>query len=52
MVGWFWEAVEEMDAEQRGGLLFFCTGSTRVPATGFANLQVRSSPFPTRSDLS
>ena len=29
-----------MDAEQRGRLLFFCTGSTRVPATGFANLQV------------
>eukprot|EP01051_Picozoa_sp_SAG22_P011671 SAG22_NODE_1145_length_5374_cov_15.659526_4_plen_193_part_00 len=39
VVSWFWAAVEEMDAEQRGQLLHFCTGSTRVPATGFANLQ-------------
>ena len=40
VVRWFWDAVEEMDGPQRGQLLFFCTGSTRVPATGFANLQV------------
>ena len=39
IVGWFWAAVEAMDAEQRGKLLHFCTGSTRAPATGFANLQ-------------
>ena len=36
VVRWFWAAVEEMDGPQRGQLLFFCTGSTRVPATGFA----------------
>ena len=40
VVRWFWTAVEKMDGPQRGQLLFFCTGSTRVPATGFANLQV------------
>ena len=27
-----------MTPEERGQLLFFCTGSARVPATGFANL--------------
>ena len=27
-----------MTPEERGQLLFFCPGSTRAPATGFANL--------------
>ena len=27
-----------MTPEERGQLLFFCTGSARAPATGFANL--------------
>jgi hypothetical protein len=39
VVAWFWAAVEAMDVEQCGKLLHFCTGSTRVPATGFTNLQ-------------
>ena len=37
-VRWFWSVVRRMGAEQRARLLHFCTGSTRVPAVGFANL--------------
>ena len=35
---WFWQVVREMGAEQRTQLLHFCTGSARVPATGFGSL--------------
>ena len=39
-VRWFWRLIEEeFDAEQRAAILSFATGSPRVPATGFANLQ-------------
>ena len=37
-VKWFWAEVRAMTPEERGQLLFFCTGSARAPATGFANL--------------
>ena len=37
-VKWFWAEVRGMTPEERGQLLFFCTGSARAPATGFANL--------------
>ena len=37
-VKWFWAEVHAMTPEERGQLLFFCTGSTRAPAMGFANL--------------
>ena len=37
-VQWFWDQVRGMTPEERGQLLFFCTGSARAPATGFANL--------------
>ncbi len=37
-VKWFWAEVHAMTPEERGQLLFFCTGSARAPATGFANL--------------
>jgi len=37
-VKWFWAEVHGMTPEERGQLLFFCTGSARAPATGFANL--------------
>jgi hypothetical protein len=37
-VKWFWAGVRGMTSEERGQLLFFCTGSARAPATGFANL--------------
>jgi hypothetical protein len=39
-VRWFWRLVEEeFDSEQRTAILAFATGSPRVPATGFVNLQ-------------
>ena len=37
-VRWFWEAVQGMSNEERSKLLFFCTGSARPPASGFASL--------------
>ena len=37
-VGWFWQVAGRMSAAQRAALLFFCTGSTCVPAMGFAHL--------------
>ena len=37
-VGWFWEEVRSMTNEERGKLLFFCTGSVRAPAAGFEHL--------------
>lgn len=37
-VEWFWVIVAEMSSEERARLLDFATGSSRPPATGFANL--------------
>ena len=37
-VKWFWAEVRGMTPAERGQLLFFCTGSARAPATGFASL--------------
>ncbi|XP_047994862.1 E3 ubiquitin-protein ligase SMURF2 [Leguminivora glycinivorella] len=39
LVGWFWEIVEQFDAEMRARLLQFVTGSRRVPLAGFRALQ-------------
>lgn len=39
IVTWFWEIVEEFDAEMRARLLQFVTGSRRVPLAGFRALQ-------------
>lgn len=39
VVGWFWGAVEKFSAEDRGKLLQFATGSSRVPVGGFKALQ-------------
>jgi len=36
---WFWEVVEEYDEELRARLLQFVTGTSGVPAQGFAYLQ-------------
>lgn len=38
---WFWEVVSEMGQEQRSLLLHFATGSSRLPPTGFQDLQPR-----------
>ena len=37
-VAWFWAAVRDMSPEECATLLYFCTGSMRPPATGFASL--------------
>ena len=36
---WFWEVLKEFDEEKQRLLLRFCTGSSRVPPGGFAELQ-------------
>lgn len=41
-IRWFWQVVAEMPIEQQKRLLFFVTGSDRVPIKGLANL---SPPF-------
>lgn len=42
VVQWFWEVVkDDFDQEQRARLLQFVTGTSGVPAQGFACLQVR-----------
>ena len=38
-VAWFWAVVSDMSPADRARLLYFCTGSARVPATGFGALQ-------------
>jgi hypothetical protein len=40
MMVWFWEIVEKMDDSERSALLHFCTGSSRMPAGGFARVSV------------
>ena len=37
-VRWLWATVRSLPAEEQSKLLFFCTGSARVPATGFGAL--------------
>ena len=38
VVEWFWELVEEFDAEMRARLLQFATGTSSVPSSGFKGL--------------
>ena len=38
VVRWFWETVHAMDEEGKRRLLFFVTGSDRVPIKGLAHL--------------
>jgi len=51
VVSWFWELIDTDDPEIRrdiplDALLRFTTGSSRVPAGGFANLQQNGRPRP------
>ncbi len=39
VVTWFWEVVHGFSEEQKKRLLFFVTGSDRVPIKGLASLQ-------------
>eukprot|EP00930_Biecheleria_cincta_P003788 TRINITY_DN104700_c0_g1_i1.p1 TRINITY_DN104700_c0_g1~~TRINITY_DN104700_c0_g1_i1.p1 ORF type:complete len:525 (+),score=95.40 TRINITY_DN104700_c0_g1_i1:135-1709(+) len=39
LIEWFWEMVKEMTTEERAKLLHFATGSSRLPASGFAGMR-------------
>lgn len=39
VVRWFWEVVEQFGDERKAKLLQFATGSSRLPADGFAGLE-------------
>ena len=39
VIMWFWEALDDMDTESKARLLQFVTGTSRVPVTGFRDLQ-------------
>ena len=39
VVEWFWQIVQSFSNEDRGKLLQFATGSSRVPVEGFKGLQ-------------
>jgi E3 ubiquitin-protein ligase HUWE1 len=41
---WFWEIMESFDREEKGNLLQFVTGSSKVPVEGFALLQGMNGP--------
>merc|ERR1712217_153952 len=38
IITWFWEVVEAFDEEQKGKLLQFSTGTSRLPVGGFKDL--------------
>ncbi|EFJ46920.1 hypothetical protein VOLCADRAFT_75266 [Volvox carteri f. nagariensis] len=44
VVRWFWEAVGEMDKQERAQLVQFVTGTSKVPLEGFKALQGISGP--------
>eukprot|EP00039_Didymoeca_costata_P029545 m.25094 g.25094 ORF g.25094 m.25094 type:complete len:915 (+) comp7676_c0_seq1:317-3061(+) len=39
VIKWWWKTVEKMGSEERARLLQFVTGTSRVPVTGFRDLQ-------------
>ena len=41
-IKWFWSTVTSMSTDERAKLLQFCTGTSRVPVTGFASLESTS----------
>ena len=41
IIVWFWRLVHSLKEEEKALLLKFATGSPRVPASGFASLQVQ-----------
>ena len=44
VIRWFWEAVGEMDKQERAQLVQFVTGTSKVPLEGFKALQGISGP--------
>lgn len=43
-VRWFWEVVEEMDAQERARLIQFVTGTSKIPLEGFGALRGMNGP--------
>ena len=43
-VVWFWEIVDGMSNDTRSQLVQFVTGTTRIPASGFAALEGTAGP--------
>ena len=39
VIQWFWKCVRSWPTEQKSRLLRFATGTTRIPVTGFKDLQ-------------
>ena len=39
VIRWLWEVISDLSNTDRGRLLQFCTGTSRVPAQGFKALQ-------------
>ena len=44
VVKWFWKLIGSWDNEQRGRLLQFVTGTSRIPVNGFKDLQGSDGP--------
>jgi len=40
LIKWFWEAVNEFNQEERMSLLFFITGSSSIPYSGFKDFKI------------
>jgi len=43
-IQWFWEIMETLDRTEKGNLLQFVTGSSKVPVEGFGSLQGMNGP--------
>ena len=40
LIGWFWDVVREFNQEERMSLLFFITGSSSIPYSGFREFKI------------
>ena len=45
-IQWFWEIMESLDRTEKGNLMQFVTGSSKVPVEGFSKLQGMNGPEP------
>jgi HECT-domain (ubiquitin-transferase) len=41
-IRWFWQVMETYSQQQLARILMFCTGSSRLPLGGFADLESQS----------
>ncbi|KNE58422.1 hypothetical protein AMAG_03995 [Allomyces macrogynus ATCC 38327] len=44
VIAWFWQCVRTWDNEKRARLLQFATGTSRIPSTGFQDLEAIDGP--------